>query len=54
MGPVLGNLDPYSGTLILTRTRLCTQVPEYNTLKKSLMFCILFDKCLKSYFYANH
>ena len=24
---VLGNLDPYSGTLNLTRTCLCTQVP---------------------------
>ena len=32
MGPVLGNLDPYSGTLNLTRTCLCTQVPKYNTL----------------------
>ena len=31
MGPVLGNLDLHSGTLNLTRTRLCTQVPEYNT-----------------------
>ena len=62
-GPVLGNLDlnrslvwdPYSGgTLNLTCTRLCTQVPEYNTFKKSLIFCILLDKCLKSYFYDNH
>ena len=32
MKPVLGNLDPYSGTW--TRTRLCTQVPEYNTFYK--------------------
>ena len=31
MGPVLGNLDPYLGTLNLTCTRLCTQVPKYNT-----------------------
>jgi hypothetical protein len=46
LGPVLGNLDPYSGTLNLTRTRLCTKV--------SLIFCIFFDKCLKSYFYTNH
>ena len=30
LGPVLGNLDPYLGTLNLTRTRLCTQVSEYN------------------------
>jgi hypothetical protein len=40
LGPILGNLDPYSETLNLTRTRLCTKVPEYNTLKKSLIFCI--------------
>ena len=32
MGPVLGNLDPYSGTLNLTRICLCTQVLKYNTL----------------------
>ena len=28
MEPVLGNMDPYLGTFNLTRTRLCTQVPE--------------------------
>ena len=33
--PVLGNLDPYSGTLKQTRTRLCTQVPEYGRQKKT-------------------
>ena len=54
MGTVLGNLDLYSGTLNLTCTRLCTQVPEYNILEESLIFCIFFDKCLKSYFYDNH
>ena len=54
LGPILGNLDPYSGTLNLTRTRLCTKVPKYNTLKKALIFCIFFDKCLKSYLYTNH
>ena len=31
MEPILGNLDPYSGILNLTRTCLCTQVPKYNT-----------------------
>ena len=43
MGPVLGNLDPYSGTFNLTRTRLCTQVPEYNTLKNPsyFAFCLI-------------
>ena len=45
-GPVLWNLDPYSGTLNLTRTLflVCTQVSEYNTLKKLsyFVFCILY------------
>ena len=54
MGPVLGNLDLYSGTLKLTHTLLCTKDPEYNTLKNPSYFVFLFDKCLKYYFYANH
>ena len=41
--PVLGNMDPYSGTLNLTRTRLCTKVPEYNTLKKKPHILYFFD-----------
>jgi hypothetical protein len=47
--PVLGNFDPYSGTcpysgtLKLTCTRLCTKDPEYNTLKNPsyFVFCLI-------------
>ena len=42
--PVLGNLDPYSGTLKLTCTRLCTQVPEYRRQNNTPRICFFDSK----------
>ena len=42
--PVLGNLDPYSVTLKLTCTRLCTQVSDYRRQNTHLIFGFLKEK----------